>query len=80
MSHDHVSHPHSSMREVAQKATHSSKLLTKEEIILLAEHVAKRVGSTTEEEREIAKKAIRNPEGAESHDLSKLGERALQDR
>ncbi|MFT8717905.1 hypothetical protein [Acetobacter sp.] len=80
MSHDHVPHASSSLRDLARKAIHSPKLLTKEEIIRLSEHVLKGGEHATEEEKEIAKKATRNPEGVEGSELTKLGERALQDK
>ncbi|AQS88513.1 hypothetical protein AA101099_0363 [Neoasaia chiangmaiensis NBRC 101099] len=80
MPHDRVPHAASSLRDLGRKATHTPKLLTKEEVIRLAEHVLKGGEHATEEEREIARKAKHNPEGVEADQLVKLGERSLLDK
>ncbi|BCI66599.1 MAG: hypothetical protein ABF968_03510 [Acetobacter sp.] len=77
MAHDRAPHASSSLHDLARKATHSPKLLTKEEVILLAEHVLKGGEHATEQEKEIAKKATHNPEGMEASELALLGKKTL---
>ncbi|MCX8666728.1 hypothetical protein J3T99_03730 [Acetobacteraceae bacterium B3987] len=79
-SHEHKApHASSSLHELARKAVHTPKLLTKDEIIRLADHVLKSGEHATEEEREIAKKAHHNPEGLEAAQITALGKRAEHD-
>ncbi|MCT6855063.1 MULTISPECIES: hypothetical protein [Bombella] len=79
-SHEHKApHASSSLHELARKAIHSPKLLTKDEVLELAHHVLKTGEHATEAEREIAKKAQHNPEGLEAAQITKLGERAQYD-
>ncbi|AOX19896.1 hypothetical protein [Kozakia baliensis] len=80
VSNDHAPHASDSLHDLARKATHSPKLLTKEEVIRLAQHVLKGGEHATEEEKEIAKKATHNPEGVEAEQIVKLGERAQDNK
>lgn len=80
MSNHAVPHAASSLRDLARKAIDYPKLLTKEELIRLAEHVLKSGEHATPEEHEIAKKTLHNPEGMEGAEISKLGVRSLKDK
>ncbi|MBE7728309.1 hypothetical protein [Komagataeibacter sp. FXV3] len=80
MSDDRVPHAASSLRDLGRKALHSPKLLTREEVIRLAEHVLKGDEHANELEREIAKKATHNPEGVEVDQLELLGKKILKDK
>ncbi|MCQ9154304.1 hypothetical protein [Acidomonas methanolica] len=80
MSHDRVPHAASSLRDLGRKAMHSPKLLTKEEVIRIAEHVLKGGEHASELEKEIAKKATHNPEGMEADELVLLGKKTLEDK
>lgn len=79
-SHEHKSpHASSSLHELARKAIYTQKLLTRDELVRLADHVLKSGEHATEEEREIAKKAHHNPEGLEASHITALGRRAEHD-
>ncbi|MBB2202232.1 hypothetical protein [Gluconacetobacter tumulisoli] len=80
MSHDPVPHVASSLRDLGPKAMRSPKLLTKEEITRIADHVLKGGEHATELEKEIAKKATHNPEGVVAEELAMLGKKILKDK
>lgn len=77
MPHDKAPHTSSSLHDLARKATHSPKLLTKAEIIQLADHVMKGGEHASEFEKEAAKKARHNPEGLEENEIIALGKKTL---
>ncbi|MCK8636988.1 hypothetical protein CO583_00040 [Parasaccharibacter sp. TMW2.1882] len=79
-SHEHKApHASSSLHELARKAIHTPKLLTKDEVIRLADHVLKSGEHATDAERDIARKAHHNPEGLEASHITALGKRAEHD-
>ena len=79
-SHEHKApHASSSLHELARKAVHTPKLLTKDEVIRLADHVLKSGEHATDEERDIARKAHHNPDGLEASHIMALGRRAEHD-
>nr|WP_298796759.1 hypothetical protein [uncultured Acetobacter sp.] len=77
MSHDKAPHTSSSLHDLARKATHTPKLLTKAEIIQLAEHVLKGGEHASAFETEVAKKARHNQEGLEANEIIALGKKIL---
>lgn len=77
MSNDPVPHESSSLHHLAEKAHRQPKLLTKSEVEELAHFVLKGAEGATEEQKEIAKRALRNPEGIESADITALATQIL---
>ncbi|MBV1836854.1 hypothetical protein [Acetobacter estunensis] len=75
MAHDRAPHASSSLHDLARKAVHTPKLLTKEEVLRLAEHVLKGGEHASEVEREAAKKATHNPEGVTAEEIALLGKK-----
>ncbi|WEQ51859.1 hypothetical protein LV478_15315 [Komagataeibacter oboediens] len=60
------------MHKLANRGLKEPKLLTKEEVISLGQHVAKEHGRATEAEHEIARKAQHNPEGITAEEIKTL--------
>lgn len=77
MSHDPLPHETSAMHHLAEKAMKQPKLLTKEEVEKLADFVHKGGEGATETQKEIAKKALRNPEGIEASEITALAKQIL---
>ncbi|GBR45433.1 hypothetical protein [Gluconobacter roseus] len=77
MSNDHAPHESSSLHHLAEKAHRQPKLLMKSEVEELAHFVLKGAEGATEEQKEIAKRALHNPEGVESSDITALATQIL---
>lgn len=78
MSNDHAPHESSSLHHLAEKAHRQPKLLTKSEVEELAHFVLNKGGEgATEEQKEIAKRALHNLEGVESSDITALATQIL---
>ncbi|AZV38198.1 hypothetical protein CFR75_15925 [Komagataeibacter xylinus] len=60
------------MHKLAARGLKEPKLLQKEEVIAIAQHVAKEHGRASGTEHEIAKKAEHNPEGVSAAEIQAL--------
>ncbi|GAB6967701.1 hypothetical protein JCM25156A_17380 [Komagataeibacter kakiaceti JCM 25156] len=76
MTNHSVPHAAGSIHDLVRKATHSPAILTKSEIIRLAEHVLKGGEHATEEEQAIAKEALLDPDNVDAARIQLLGKRA----
>ncbi|MCE2564007.1 hypothetical protein [Komagataeibacter sp. FNDCF1] len=60
------------LHKLAERGLKEPKLLQKEEVIALAQHVGKEHGRASGTEHEIAKKAQHNPEGVSAAEIQAL--------
>lgn len=75
MPHEHETN---SLYELGKKAEQQPKLIKKEDIIRLAEHVLKERDNCSSMEIETAKEVLRNPEGAEAHSVALIGKKVAK--
>lgn len=74
---DKAPHETSSLFHLAERALKQPKLATKEEVRELANYVLKGGVKAGEAEREVAKKAERNPEGVEASEIESLAKTVI---
>ncbi|EHH69576.1 hypothetical protein [Gluconobacter morbifer] len=75
---DHsIPHAADSIHDLGRKAAHTPDLLTDAERTRLANHVLKEGEHPTDEEQEIAKEILKNPQSVNASQIENLGHKTL---